>query len=343
LVFSLLLGALLAVPATTTAANPITVQVIVGFNCVLGTGPSNARVLATLRTPEGKLRDRRAGSSDEFGNWLVCFNFFLPTSNVNGGDHLRIDVGSKTRFIVVPDLHPVINRVNDTVSGRAAPGTPVDISITHYNGFKSGFLHEYSTTANGSGHFSIDTTGDFDLAGLDGVQIINEQGNDLFGAIATTPALLMAHASNVVFGFANNGTNVHLLLTNPQGATKADVTAGPMGFGQWTVEMFKSDGSAAYPTANDWLTSSIAADAELRMPVSELRSSIPDDMVWGRCPPNAKFLLIVRDRPFYGKAASDGRLVRDVSNKLDLKRGDDIRLLCRYATGDIWEDVDIAY
>ena len=342
LLFALLAGTLLAGPAATSAANPITAEVFVGFQCVTGSGPHNARVLLTLRTPDGKVRDRATSSSGRFGNWIACFHFALPTSNINGGDRLRIDVGPKTRFLVVPNLEPQIDRVADRISGRAAPNTRVDVSVTHYNGFKDGSLHEYTARTGDNGRFSVDTTADFDLTGFDLVQIVNENGNDLFGAIADVPGVIVSHASNVVEGSVNPGTNVELVLRGPNGRLKADSTAGPFGFGQFAVTMYSSDGTAAYPTARDWLTASVASDAILQMPVSQLRGSAAQDKVWGRCPPGAKFQLFVGDKVYYGKADGNGAFSRDVSSKLDLKRGDDLTLLCRYPTGDIWNDADLA-
>ena len=343
LLFAVLAGTLLAGPAATMAANPISVEVFVGFQCVTGTGPHNARVLVTLRTPDGQVRDRAKSSSDRFGSWLACFRFGLPTTNINGGDRLRIDVGSKTRFVVVPNLEPQIDRMADKVSGRAAPGKAVDIAITHYNGFREGSLRTYTTTGNGKGRFSVDTTNDFDLTGFDLVQIVTQSGNDLFGSIAEVPGVIVSHASNVVEGAVNPGTNVHLRLTNSRGDVRAQATAGPFGFGRFIVEMYKSNGTAAYPTARDRLTASVAADAVLQMPVSQLRGSAAEDRVSGRCPPNAKFQLLVRNSVYYGKADSNGAFVRNVKSKLDLKRGDELQLLCRFASGDVWNDSELAF
>jgi hypothetical protein len=47
-------------------------------------------------------------------------------------------------------------------------------------------------------------------------------------------------------------------------------------------------------------------------------------------------------KEFYGTADADGRLQRDVSGRMDLKRGTEISLYCMFPTGDIWQDVDIA-
>ena len=64
--------------------------------------------------------------------------------------------------------------------------------------------------------------------------------------------------------------------------------------------------------------------------------------VLGRCPPSAPYQLTVRSKNFFGTADWQGKVSRDVSDKLDLKRGDQLTLYCQYPTGDIWEDIAVA-
>ena len=58
--FVLLIGTALAAPFVTFGRNPISVQVVIGDNCVSGFGPSREDVVATLRTPDGAVRGRFA-------------------------------------------------------------------------------------------------------------------------------------------------------------------------------------------------------------------------------------------------------------------------------------------
>ncbi len=342
LVFVLVVGSILAAPATVVAGNPISVTVIVGFSCVSGSGPANREVIATLRTPELRMRGRVRTMTDAFGSWGACFRLFNPSTYINGGDRLRITIGNASRRIAVPHLEPRIDRVQNTIEGWAKPFVPVDIAVSHRTDFKNSDSYIFSTSTDANGHYLIDTSSEFNLFGWDQVEVITQQGNDLFGALAVTPGMLVSVNSNHVVGFVNNGTNLTLEVWDRDGNLKGDATAGPFFFGAFEVTMFNDDGSALYPNDRDRVRASFASDADVRIPVSELRGSAATDMVSGRCPPNAPYQLVVRNKVFYGEVGATGRFARDVGGKLNMKRGDDLTLYCQYATGDVWQDLDIA-
>jgi hypothetical protein len=342
LLISILLGSVIALPVTVTAANPISVQVITGVSCLNGTGPKNSEVIATLRTPSGAERGRARTRSDEFGTWATCFRLADPTTFINGGDRLQIKAGSRERSFRIPRLEPQVDRVRDVIEGRAAPNSSLDIVVTHRKTFRNERDYFYQVTANPNGRWRVDTTSDFDLIGFDEIAVVNFAGGNLFGSASYVPALQLAVANNVVFGSVNNGTRVHIRLYDGDGHAKAHSTAGPLFFGTFEVAMFKRDGSAAYPASRDWVTSTIASDAVLRIPTSELRGSAATDTIWGRCPPGAPYALSAGLKEFYGTAGADGRLQRDVGGRMDLKRGTELSLYCMFPTGDIWQDIDIA-
>ena len=339
---SMLLGTVVALPVSVTAANPITVQVITGLSCVNGTGPRNAEVIATLRTPSGAERGRARTTSDAFGTWATCFRLAEPTTFINGGDRLQINAGNRERTFRIPHLEPRVDRVRDVIQGWAAPNSSVDIVVSHRKTFRNvrDFFYQVNTDANG--RYRVDTTSDFNLIGFDEIAVVNLAGRNLFGSVALAPGLQLAVANNVVFGSVNNGTRVHIRLYDGDGNAKAHSTAGPLFFGTFEVAMFKRDGSAAYPLNRDWVTSTIASDAVLRIPISELRGSATTDVITGRCPPDAPYLITAGTREFYGRADGDGGVRRDASSRMNLRRGTELSLYCMYPTGDIWQDVDIA-
>jgi hypothetical protein len=336
LVLAIALGSLLALPASVSAATPISVQVLTGQPCVSGIGPANKKVTATLRTPAGKIRDRVMSESDDVGGWGVCFGLFFPSTNINGGDVLNVVVGARSRTIHIPRLEPMIDRVTNVIEGEADPFAPVDMLISHRNNFKTSEEFGYSTTADGSGHYAVDTTADFNLLGGDAVTVITSNGDDLFGAIALAPFLEIQNANNDVQGTVNRGTQVDLLLTDENAVEKAHVHAGPFLFGIFQVEMYADDGSAAYTDRGDWLTANIATDAALHLPVSSLHGTASDDVITGRCMPNAPYTLNARTQVFFGTTDSTGRLTRDVTSRMNLRRTDHLALACMYPTGDIW-------
>lgn len=342
LLISFLVGVALGIPVSVGAANPITVEVIVGQWCVNGTGPRNAEVMAALRTPAGILRDRFLTESDNSGFWGGCFRIFEPSTFINGGDRLRVRVGAKTRLIEIPRLEPTINRVADTIVGSARPFSDVNVSVIHRKTFKKSSEHFYTTTADATGRYRVDTTTDFNLIGGDEVAVLTQPGRDTFGSIAFAPGMQIGHANNVVVGSVNNGTHLNLTVRNREGNKKGDATAGPIFFGFFEVAMFNSGGDAAYPVGNDRVIGSFANDANLRVPVSQLIGSPSDDMVKGRCMANAPYALFARNRAFYGKTDASGRFVRDVGTRMNLRRGDELTLYCMYPTGDIWQRTNLA-
>jgi hypothetical protein len=337
---SVLIGAL-AMPGSAMAANPIMMFVITGSECVSGSGPRNAEVVGTLRTPSGHLRGRFLTRTDSDGNWGGCF-----PGAINGGDGLRIVAGSRDRSIVIPKLEPRIDRVEDLIEGNVSPNAEVSISISHRKSFKKTSSHFGNATADGNGDYSFDTTGMVNLRGGDVATVVTQNGNDFFGALVIVPHVNVLHANNVVSGTANNGTDLILELRDENGALKANVTAGGVGFflgiSFFQVNLFDDDGSAVYPVGGDTLTATLADDAELKIPVSSLNAAASTDIVTGRCMANAPYGLNAGGEIFYGTTDAEGRLTRDVGNRINLRRGDNLQLICMYRTGDTWMRTNIA-
>lgn len=78
------------------------------------------------------------------------------------------------------------------------------------------------------------------------------------------------------------------------------------------------------------------------MPASALRGSALTDRVSARCTPDAPYMLIVRKRRFFGFTDFQGRLARDLSLRVDVRRGDQLSLYCMFPTGDVWQRVNAA-
>ncbi len=169
------------------------------------------------------------------------------------------------------------------------------------------------------------------------------RGNDLFGALAVVPGMQVAVISNNIVGYANDGTRLRISIRDSRGISRGTVTAGPFLFGGFEVVMFKKNGQPLYPRANDTLRSTLATDASMKIPQSKLRGSADTDVVQGRCPPNAPYQLIVRGRAFNGTADAQGNLTRNVGVRINLRRGDDLTLYCQFPSGDVWEDLNVAF
>jgi hypothetical protein len=341
--FAILLGVAIAAPVFVAAKrSQISVEVTVGFSCVTGAGPRRSEVIVTLKSGEGAMRDRVVTRTDRFGFWGACFRLFSPSTYVNGGDQLKVKIGDDVRRIDVPRLQPQIDRVRDVIEGWSTPHSHVDIAVTHHRDFRHARDFFFSATADARGHFKIDTTGTVDLLGWDSVEVFVSRGSDLFGALAVVPGMQVAVVSNNVLGYVNDGTRLRIAIRDPDGRLRGSVTAGPFLFGGFEVVMFKKNGEALYPRANDTLRATFATDAVMKIPASRLRGSAETDTVRGRCIPNEPYQLIVRGRVFYGTADAQGNLIRNVGNKINLRRGDDLTLYCQFPSGDVWQDLNVA-
>jgi len=340
--FLLLIGTTLAAPLITVGRSPISVQVVIGDNCLSGFGPSRQDVVATLRTPTGAVRGRFQAASDKFGLWGGCFEPSEPSTFVNGGDQLRVVVGKQSRSITIPSLTPRVDRVSDTIEGTTRPHTSVDILIAHRDSFRSTEFFFYSDKAGADGKFKVDTSADFDLIGFDNVTVVAGRGDDFFRATALAPGVQIANQSNFVTGSANDGRRVVLTLTDRNERLKAKANAGSVQFGLFEASMFNADGNAAYPSTGDWLIGSFARDAVVQMPVNALTGVARTDRVTGKCMPDSPYKLIVRHRRLFGFTDSKGRFDRDLSFRMNVQRGDQMSLYCMFPTGDVWQDVDIA-
>jgi hypothetical protein len=344
--FAFLLVTALAAPFTVAAgggsSSGLSVEVLVGFSCISGSGPARTDVTITLRSPQLHVRGRVVSRSNRNGVWNACFPLFDPVILVNGGDVLTVRMGDRKRVIEVPRLEPRIDRVHDVIEGRAQPNTRIDISISHRLDLQRSKLFVFSTMSNAVGRYRVDTTNRMDLIGWDEVNILAEHGRDLFAVETVTPALQVGAVSNDVVGYVNPGRNLTLEIKNRFGVSRGKVTGGPYLGGAFEIAMFKTNGSALYPLGHDTVIASLASDAVMEIPTSGLHAWASNDVVRGRCPPNAPFQLLARNRLFFGKADENGRLQRDVSARTDLRRGDEITLWCQYPTGDIWQDSKIA-
>ena len=328
--------AVLLVPMSAQAAVPISVQILLGDACVSGTGAADKNVSATLRTPSGEKRDAFTTTSDSSGTWQGCFSLFLPTTTINGGDVLHVTVGGATRTLTVPRLMPSIDRVADTISGRTEPNTQVQVLITHHPNFRKSPDFAFSAVSDGQGSWTVDTTGTVNLIGEDEVTVLTQIGADEFGALDVVPYVLVSAVNDVVSGVANVGAPVSFTLVDRHGVFKGSGDGGDPPYGVFSAGLVDANDDAVYPVGGDTLTSNLAADASLRMPVGRLRGNAATDVVTGRCMANAPYFLSTDTRVYTGRTHGDGTFTRVLPRKDDIRVGDPLHLACMYPTGDVW-------
>jgi hypothetical protein len=336
---SVVLGSLLGLPSGASAVEPITVSVELGWSCLGGTGPASSAVRVALKTPDGDLRDEALTRTDADGNWAGCFRYDEFTglnTYVHAGDKLRVVIGGQARVIIVPDIEPTLGRLADTISGHAPAGSAVDVTILHVNGFSDGGEFHFHRIADDVGRYSVDTTTNVDLRGRDFVAVHVSTSSDHFWTGRYVPYIQVGLANSLVRGVANDGTNVEIVLTDSAGNFKGK-NSGLVVDGEFNRELFREDGSRAYPVDGDWVSGNWASDGRLRMPQSYLVGSPPDDVVTGRCMANARYRLDIEYQSFSGRTDSTGRFSKYVGRRMNLVRGQSLVLYCIYPTGDVWQ------
>ncbi|CAN5561893.1 hypothetical protein BH20CHL6_BH20CHL6_04600 [soil metagenome] len=344
---ALLATAAIAAPVG-AGGNSLAFNVGVGQGCLSGTGPPETEHVVSLRTPDGKLRGRFRVDSDREGFWIGCFGtFFGGPVVILGGEQLKVIAGGEQHTLRVPKLFPQIDRERDVVAGKAPAGDDVLIFVRHRRGFGNGRTLTRSVSADATGRYSTDFSDEVDLIAFDAVDIAYFNGRDSVSAFAQVPGINLTINDNNVFGVANPGPNVSFTLRAPDGTIKDRTRTGPVLPNFLLAQFTDPDGDPVYVRMGDRVTASLAGDADVRVPGMALNGSASSDIVAGKCMPNAPFLVLITRFDFdgeegeivfeevRGRTGSDGRFSRNVSSVLDLKRGDDLTLTCRYATGDV--------
>jgi hypothetical protein len=280
--------------------------------------------------------------SNASGQWFGCFSFFLPSSTINGGDILRVAVGGSSRTVVIPRLLPTIDRVSNTISGKTAANSEVSVYVTHHPNFRNSRDFSFETISDAGGNWSVSTTATFNLIGADEVAAITAIGSDLFGGQALAPYILVEHANEVLLGYANPGHDISFTLVDGHGARKAHGSTGTNPYGSYTAGLVGTNGDPAYPVGGDVLRSNLASDANLRVPRSYLHGDAAAETVTGRCMANAPFLLLTINDSYTGRTDARGEFTKSVARKENLRRGDELRLVCMYRSGDEWIRTGIA-
>lgn len=267
--------------------------------------------------------------------FLACF--FQP---ILGNDRLVVEAEGQRGAFVVPDIQPRIDRVTDEVTGRAKPGTTVQLDLAHSDGFGQAISYPLDAQADGNGHYSADFSGISEIIGGDNVGAFWTNGHDaVTSSSSVTPFINYGAVSSTVVGAANRGDDVRIDLLSPGGGVRAVAHAGsPTVFPFFEAAFIDADGSHTYPVAGDRIVGSIAGDLELLVSRVSVHGDTAADRVWGRCMPASPYLFRAvgdtgEEIAFRtGTTDAEGRFSRQVP--FDLQRSHFLTLTCRFETGD---------
>lgn len=325
--------ALVAPPPSAAAADPVRLEVEIGSACVLLRAAPERAFVVTIRTPGGRLRGAVTGRTGKAGRAFGCFGAGLEA--VNGGDRIRAVVDGRVRRWTVPRLRMVIDRAADTIVGSATAGSTVALRVLPATSGRAPLSRSVSVGRGGS--FRLDLAGAVDLRGRDTIMATTAADDLRTGARATVPFLLLTAASDVVVAVGIPRSVTRLALRR-HGRVRATAMASDLGEGTVVVALRGRDGGRAYPRGGDRVTTNIPGVGPLRIPSARLRGDAISDVIHGRCMPGARYRLVVdgprgRRTVLTGRTDPDGRLRRHP--RLDLRRGDLLRLECVYREGDL--------
>ena len=321
-----------ALAAPVAAGRPtFTFAVRIGEACVTGQGLEDARHLGLLYTSSGRLKDRNRVTSSGT-SFTICF--FQP---VLGRDRVVVKSGGQSRSFRVPALTPVIDRVTDTVTGHAKPGTNVDLTLFHAEGFAAADPYPREAAVDGQGDYSADFS-DIGIVGADQVHGFWTNGQDSVEAQANASFITYGRVSSTVVGSARRGDDVRVTIMESNSTTRGVANGGmPTVFQYFEAVFIDADGNDAFPRRGDHIVAPFTGDADLLVPRMFVHADPARDRVDGACMPESWYQLWV----FYGEIAPAIRIGvtdanGDFSRKvgIDLQRGQFMTLNCRYPTGD---------
>ena len=330
LVIAVIGSAAVAVPAS-AGGRPFTFNLTIGSACVTGLGLSNTLHEVLLYTADGRLKDRdritTAGRAYE-----GCF--FQP---ILGHDRLVIKAAGQSRAFRVPALMPVIDRVTDRVTGQGKPGSTVDLTLMHSEGFAPSQAYPRQVTVNANGRYAADFS-DIDIVGADQVAASWTNGEDSVAASWWAPFITYGRVSSNVVGSARRGTDVRVSIVDAKGDVRGVANAGTaMVFHFFEGVFIDANGADVYPRRGDHVLAPFTGDADLLVPRMHLAPRPDLDRVAGSCMPNSAYQLWV----FYGQIEpvirigvtdANGDFSRGVG--IDLRRSHLMQLNCRYPSGD---------
>jgi hypothetical protein len=329
------LGLLLAVAAPVQAAAaastpPITISVGIGDPCFHGTGPASAVIRLRLTSPERIERGNRRVRSNEAGGFKGCFDVGVDSGNILGAHTHNV-----ARRWQVPDVTVHVDRVTDTVRGRAPAGSALHAEVRRGgNGFEPDGHGSGDGTAAANGRYALDMSSQMDIgAGMVGY-LTAQTGGDRVAAVGVALWLVTQQGQANLYGDASDPLHIELRAADGHVRATVDVVTGS-GEYRYLALLLDAYGQPVYPAPGDRIVVRGVADADLRIPVGAANGRVGTDVLYGRCMPNVAFDLWGRGQ-HKGTTNAHGRFSMALPGR-PIRRGDGVSLFCHYPSGDIYQ------
>src|SRR4051812_32485947 len=260
-------------PGVSLAASGVVFDLYMNGSCVEGTAPAGNSLHVVWKRPGGKVIDDETFAPFAGGDWGVCSPNGAP---LKIGDRLIVTLDGATRRYVVPKLSIAVDRVADTVYGRAPAGSTVHIDhpfsvavITAPDGTWS--YHQDGTDINGSVYGSA--------------RWVSPAG-DLITIHAFTPQIFLTLGDSTVHVFGHPGTAATITLTRQttSGARVATLHESFDLYGEVWDHFVDQNGRRMKLKAGDHISApQIASDMDWIVAGVTTSSNATSNLVSGRC------------------------------------------------------------
>lgn len=324
------------------APRPLTMDVLIGDSCVSGFAKAGTVIKVTIKDGGGTVIGRDAMIADSDGSWFGCESLFADAL----GAGMRIKVldydTHQTLDYTIPRITLSVNRVTNVVSGKAPAGMKLAIEAADFSAplFGQDPYDEIAhVTVGGSGSYSHN----FSNNGVDlmaGAQL--EVRTRAAGGAITTRRDLVVPGVFVNIGQASFGGYMqpfqHLGIRLKAGGVRVATGDGVGDFsGQFSSQFIDADGEA-YRVAGGEKMIAPALGISWRVPKIAGTVDKATDKVSGTCFANKPFVVLAGDFGLAnGTTGATGKFTVDMSDQIDLRRGDEVLIACFTQAGDVVE------
>ena len=342
-VLGTLLCGLLAT-GVSAAPRPLTFDISIGDYCVYGQAKSNAFLRVIVTDPAGSIVGRDATTADSSGAWYFCIyqGSFAPGYTINA----KVFSTGQVRNFVVPKLTLAVNRGTDVVSGKAPANSELQLEVydNRWDFWGESYDDVEALSADAGGNYSFDF-------GNNGIDILggalafadwyNADQTVHVRRVGYAPIIALSVGRSEFAGASRPNGLLHVTLSQPQGTKVAAGNAiGSYQATDLNGQFADSDGEPYIVQGGEWLSApALGSGSHWRVPMVDGDANVANDTVSGTCFPNGRYGVVVFGSGFefgvvLGNAAGNGDFVADLSDQMNVRRGDSVLIGCWTASGD---------
>jgi len=324
------------------APRPITMDVLIGDSCVSGFAKPGTVVKVTIKDPSGNVVGTDAMLSGSDGSWFGCEGIFADA--LAAGNRIKVfdyDTNQTLNY-TIPRITLSVNRVTNVVSGHAPAGMRLTLEAADFNAPLFG-QDPYDVVK----HLTVGAAGTYSHNfSNDGVDLM--AGAQLEVRTRTADRAVTTRRDLVVPGLFVNIDQAsfggymqpfqHLGIKLTINGAKVATGDGVGDFsGQVQSEFVDALGEPYRLKGGEMLTAPALA---ISFTVPKIAGAVDKatDRVSGTCFRNGAYVVLAGDLGFAnGTAGVAGHFSVDMSEQMDLRRGDEVLIACFTRTGDVVE------